>query len=118
MHKKRSQLNFANDMLEQVEKIKNKFSDLSYEEFYNNEDLQLSTERRFEIIAEAVNNIETEVLYKVYNDRTYWRIIKDMRNRITHEYWGVSLEIVYETAKNKMKELEEYAKKIIEELED
>lgn len=39
-----------------------------------------------------------------------------MRNRITHEYWGISLEIVYETAKNKMEELEKYTQNLIGEL--
>ncbi len=41
-----------------------------------------------------------------------------MRNRITHEYWGVSLEIVYKTAKEKMGELEEYTKNLINELKN
>ncbi len=118
MHKTRSQLNFANDMLEQVEKMRLRFSELTFEEFCNNEDLQLAVERRFEIIGEAASNIDLEMLLKVYNDRTYWRIIKDMRNRITHEYWGVSLEIVYKTAKEKMEELEEYIKKLIDELKN
>ncbi len=39
-----------------------------------------------------------------------------MRNRITHKYWGVSLEIVYKTAKEKIGELEEYTKNLIDEL--
>ncbi len=39
MHKTRSQLNFANDMLEQVEKMKLRFAELTFEEFSNNEDL-------------------------------------------------------------------------------
>lgn len=38
MHKKRSQLNFANDMLEQVEKIRLKFIELTFKEFADNED--------------------------------------------------------------------------------
>ena len=116
MHKKRRQLNFANDMLEQVEKIRDKFQNISLEEFYENEEIQLVTERRFEIIAEAVTNIEPEILLRIHNDRVYWRIIKDMRNRITHEYWGISLETVYRTAKDNMDELKKYTEALIEEI--
>jgi uncharacterized protein with HEPN domain len=44
-----------------------------------------------------------------------WQQVKDFRNRIVHDYVGISLAIVYEIITNDLKELKSKVEKIINE---
>jgi uncharacterized protein with HEPN domain len=114
MHKKRKRKleNFLEDILEQINDIENEMENLSFDEFKANNRIQKIIEYSLLIIGEAVSNIDLETLLRAKDDPIYWRIIKDMRNRLIHHYWGTSLEIVYDTAKNEIKELKEAIRKI------
>ncbi len=39
---------------------------------------------------------------------SYWENIKGMRNRLIHEYWGTSLEMIYEVSVFEMEDLLKY----------
>ncbi len=52
-------------------------------------------ERNFEIIGEAASRISEE--YKLGHPEIEWRILKDFRNFIIHEYFGINNEIVWDT---------------------
>jgi uncharacterized protein with HEPN domain len=54
--------------------------------------------REFEIIGEAVGKLP-ESIKKNYPDAP-WQDIKDFRNLLVHEYFGVDLEIVWNTICN------------------
>ena len=114
--KKRTQINSAYDILEQVEKIKGKIENVSYNEFKKDDDIQTIIEHKLMIIAEALTNIDLDNLLLVNNDRIYWRLIKDMRNKMVHEYWGIDIKTVYEVAKEEMEELEGYIRNLISNL--
>ena len=47
-----------------------------------------------------------------YNEISYWENIKGMRNRLIHEYWGTSIEMVYEVSLYELEELLEYIKQV------
>lgn len=53
--------------------------------------------RNFEVIGEAANNLDEE--FTNNNKSVDWDRIIGMRNFIIHEYFGVDLEIVWETIK-------------------
>ena len=57
---------------------------------------RLSIERLLEIIGEAANHINP-VLKDSYPDIP-WRQITDMRNVVSHEYFQIRLEIIWEVA--------------------
>lgn len=116
--KKRTQINSAYDILEQVEKIKGKIENVSYNEFKKDDDIQTIIEHKLMIIAEALINIDLDNLLLVNNDRIYWRLIKDMRNKMVHEYWGIDIKTVYEVAKEEMEELEGYIRNLISNLKE
>ncbi|MDX8334925.1 HepT-like ribonuclease domain-containing protein [Candidatus Cetobacterium colombiensis] len=40
--------------------------------------------------------------------------MKGVRNRLIHEYWGTSIQMIYEISLDEMDELLEYIKKIRE----
>ena len=44
-----------------------------------------------------------------------WRIIKDFRNIIVHEYFGVDSEMVWDISTNELKNLKEKLLHILEE---
>lgn len=55
--------------------------------------------RNFEIIGEASSNIPTEIRDKYPFIK--WRKISDFRNVLTHEYFGIDYEIMWEIIKKK-----------------
>lgn len=62
-----------------------------------------AVERIFEIIGEAVSRIPGE--FKVLHPQIEWRILKDFRNFIIHEYFGINDEIVWDTIQLRIPEL-------------
>lgn len=59
--------------------------------------LQDAVIRKFEIRGEATSKI-SEVL-KTKNSSIQWRLMKEMRNKLIHEYFGVSAITIYATIK-------------------
>jgi uncharacterized protein with HEPN domain len=62
-----------------------------------------AVERNFEIIGEAASRIPQE--YKDLHPNIEWRIIKDFRNFIIHDYFGVNNEIVWDTIQFRLPDL-------------
>lgn len=55
-------------------------------------------ERNFEIIGEAVSRLSTD--FKDNHPEIDWRILKDFRNFIIHEYFGIDNAIVWDIIEN------------------
>ncbi len=62
-----------------------------------------AVERNFEIIGEAASRIPEN--YKLINPQIEWRILKDFRNFIIHEYFGINDEIIWETIQFRLPDL-------------
>ncbi|WP_394771936.1 DUF86 domain-containing protein [Mucilaginibacter sp.] len=80
-------------------------------EFVNDFMLQDAVTRRFEIIGEASTKI-SETL-KTQHPQIQWRLMKGMRNKLIHEYFGVSPVTIYSTAKLDLQILKEQIEKIL-----
>jgi len=63
------------------------------------------------VIGEAVKNIPDD--FKKKHEEVNWRAIMGMRNKLIHEYFGVSSEIVWETVRNDIPALELQIKKMV-----
>jgi len=68
---------------------------LSKEQFLKDKKAQYAVIRAIEIIGEAAFHIPDGV--KNENKYIQWRLMKDMRNKLSHEYFGVDLNILWET---------------------
>ncbi|MBL4729852.1 MAG: DUF86 domain-containing protein [Sulfurimonas sp.] len=110
----RRELLFLQDILESVNAIFEFTQLLSLEEFSNNRLVYSATIREFEIIGEATMHLSSETLEK-YNE-IVWRDLKDFRNLLIHEYFGVDSEIVYNTIQNDLPLLKKVVLQIIKEL--
>ena len=91
----RDEILYIEDCLEAISKILNYTKDLTDKEFYANEMVFDAVIRNFEIIGEAAKNIPTS-LRDQYPDIP-WKNIIAMRNIISHEYFGISKQIIWKT---------------------
>ncbi|WP_335971880.1 HepT-like ribonuclease domain-containing protein [Fusobacterium polymorphum] len=117
---KRNIIQFTYDIEEFIAEIKEEVSGKEYINFSSDRKLIGYIERQIEKIAEAINQIQKldkEILLKIYNNKGYWENIKGMRNRLIHEYWGTSIEMLYEISIYELDELLSYVLKIRDEVE-
>jgi uncharacterized protein with HEPN domain len=66
---------------------------MAFEQFCNDRKTYSAVIREFEIIGEAVGKLPEEL--RVTRPDVEWQDIKDFRNLLSHEYFGVDLEIVW-----------------------
>lgn len=97
MPKNRTVRLFLLDILEAINKIKSYTRDLSYQEFMQDEKTKDAVVRNLEIIGEAAKNIPVEIQEKY--SRVNWRAMSGMRDKLSHQYFGVSTQIIWETLK-------------------
>lgn len=71
--------------------------------------------RCFEIIGEAVKNIPDEL--KTKYPSIPWREMAGMRDKMIHEYFGVNLNIVWQTIEEDIPLLEAMITKVIADVE-
>ena len=117
---KRNIIQFTYDIEEFIAEIKEEVSGKEYINFSSDRKLIGYIERQIEKIGEAINQIQKldkDVLLKIYNNKGYWENIKGMRNRLIHEYWGTSIEMLYEISVYELDELLSYMLKIRDEME-
>ncbi len=72
--------------------------------------------RNFEIIGEASNHISVETKEKF--PEIEWNKIRGMRNFMTHEYFGIRLLTIWDTAINDIPILKSHIDSIISELQN
>jgi len=92
------------DMLVAVKRIKAYTQGMSYDEFNADTKTQDAVVRNLEVIGEAARLLPEEVKCKA--TRVDWRKIIGLRNVLIHEYFGVSLPIIWDVIINKLDELE------------
>ena len=77
---------------------------LSNEEFLDNKEKQYAVLRALEIIGEATKKLSKEM--KAEYPEIQWSDIAGMRDKLIHQYFGVNLDLVWETVKKNLPELE------------
>jgi uncharacterized protein with HEPN domain len=84
---------YCADILDSGAAILEFVRDLTFEKFCNDRKTCSAVIREFEIIGEAVGKLPDEL--KGNRRDVEWQDIKDFRNLLSHEYFGVDLEIVW-----------------------
>ncbi len=89
---------FISDILEAIDNIEAYTNAMTYEQFMEDKKTKDAVLRNLEVIGEAVKNIPDTVKDKY--PAVNWRAATGMRDKLSHEYFGVSFPIVWDTIRN------------------
>ena len=92
-------------------RIEVKIKEISFEQFYSDEDIKEIVSFNILQIGELVKNLSLDFL-KRYPEMP-WKDIKGMRDWVAHGYGTINLKEVWYTAVNDIKSLKEYCELII-----
>jgi uncharacterized protein with HEPN domain len=104
---------YLTDILESGSAILEFTKGMSFEKFSNDRKTCSAVIRELEIIGEAVGKLPDEVKQKHLD--VEWQDIKDFRNLLIHEYFGVDLEIVWKVIQDDLPGLMNSVKEMMKE---
>ena len=91
------------DIKGSIAKILEYTAGLTFDSYEVDSKTKDAVERNFEIIGEAASRIPDD--FKKRHPNVEWRIIKDFRNFIIHEYFGINNQIVWDTIQFRLPDL-------------
>ena len=103
---------YLDDLLNAMTRIAEYIEGYSFAEFKKDYKTVDAVIRNFEVIGEASKNIPAEVRAK-YSE-VPWSEMYLLRNKVSHEYFGVDYEIIWDVASNYLPENKAQIIRIIE----
>ncbi len=107
---------FIEDILDCIEKIDEFVGNMDFDEFFRDDKTRSAVVRKLEIIGEASKNVPKRIREK-YKELP-WSDMARMRDKITHDYFGINYKIVWNVIKERLPEIKPVIHKILEELEE
>ncbi|MCL6613294.1 MAG: DUF86 domain-containing protein [Firmicutes bacterium] len=104
---------YLQDILDCITHIKRYSEGIDLTTFLNNDMVQDAIVRRIEVIGEAVGRLPDSLKAR-YPDIP-WQDIKDMRNKLIHDYGRVDLELVWTVVQKEIPELEVQIRRVMDE---
>jgi uncharacterized protein with HEPN domain len=101
---------------EAIENVESFLHAMTFDEFVDSTLHRSASERQLEIIGEATAALSDAL--KIKYSEVEWRPIKRFRNVIVHEYFGVSVQILWGVIQKELPVLKIQIQKIIQELEN
>lgn len=96
--KNRTYLIYLDDIIMSMNRIAEYIKGYTFQDFKRDYKTVDAVIRNFEVIGEAAKNIPSEIKEK-YTD-VPWHEMYLLRNKISHEYFGVDYEIIWDVATN------------------
>lgn len=94
---------YIEDIITAIEKIERYTANQSIDTFLSNEEKQDAVIRNLEVIGEAAGKVPEVVREKA--PTVEWRKIIGLRNILIHEYFGVSIPMVWDILRKKLSPL-------------
>lgn len=89
---------YLQDILVSMERIREYIGDLEFIQFKQKYIVVDAVVRNFEIIGEASKHVPSEIVKKY--PEIPWKKMYGLRNIVSHEYFGIDYEMIWEIAKN------------------
>ena len=96
---------YVDDILEAIVQIREYTREMNLEGFSGDRKTQDAVVRNLEIIGEAAARLPEEL--KAMAPQIEWRKMVGLRNILAHEYFGVSIPVIWDVIVNKLGPLEE-----------
>ncbi len=103
---------FIEDILECIDKIEEFVGNLDFDGFVRDDKTASAVIRKFEIIGEASKNIPKRIREK-YKELP-WNEMAKMRDKITHDYFGINYKIVWNVIEERLPEIKPLIRRILE----
>ena len=114
MSKERIILDYLNDIVESITDIREFTTGQTRESFSADKKTIKAVVRSLEVIGEAAGKLPQHI--RDGYPEISWQEIIGMRNRLIHEYFGVDLDIIWQSIKEDLEPLDKMVRKIIAEL--
>lgn len=110
---------YLRHILQAIERIRRYTRGLEAAGFLADAKTQDAVLRNIEIVGEAVRNIErADPAFTSRHPEIPWPVIIAMRNRVSHGYFEVDLDIVWTTVRNDLPQLENQITQLLATLTD
>ena len=106
---------YLQDMLTGIERISQYIEGFNFRQFKQDYKTVDAVIRNFEIIGEASKNLPEEIKSKYLE--VPWAEMYLLRNKVSHEYFGVDYEIIWDVAVNYLPENRKQIEKILKEVD-
>ena len=113
MSSSRTHLDYLSDILEAISDLNYFVAGMNFETFSSDKKTVNAVIRSLEVIGEAVKKLPISVRDE-YPDIP-WAEIAGMRDKLIHEYFGVDIEIVWETVKGDLSGLKDAVMTLLKE---
>ncbi len=104
---------FLDDILRAIAKIRRYTRGMTKSVFHADEKTVDAVVRNLEIIGEAAKRVPDS--FRMNHPQVEWRRIGSLRDILTHEYFGVDMDIFWDILKNKLPQLEKQVRAILRE---
>lgn len=105
---------YLSDILNAIELAESFIVGISFDEFEDDPKTNFAVIRALEMIGEAVKNIPESVCKQYPN--VPWRGFAGMRDKLIHAYFGVKLEVVWDTVHQDLPVLRPVIERILREI--
>jgi uncharacterized protein with HEPN domain len=100
------------DILASIKRIMAYTQQLDFDQFRSDTKTVDAVVRNFEIIGEAAAHVPEEIVAD--HPEIPWQDMRDMRNVLAHEYFGISEKIVWDTVQDDLPPLIPQLKRLLE----
>lgn len=112
--RKRNYRDYLKDIIDSINDIEAFIENMSFEDFAKDRKTINAVIRSLEVIGEATKNIPKSIRDKYPS--IPWRKMAGIRDKMTHEYFGVDIKILWKTIKKDIPPLKPLIQNVLESL--